>query len=276
MRGVALPGSSRRAGRRATGQRQRRRTRRGVDDADVLHEHAVLEPGADGFRETPPWRRSASRSVPARVNGRRAALARSTSVKTRFSNRSPNRSSEFWIRSILHRSEPRPMIKANPPCGEAMGRGTVAKRLVEGQHRLRQSPSVSASRCQPPLASRQGGTRGSYLQLHPLASSIRPRIRRTACFQPVEDRLADQIMADVEFGELRDRGDRRDILEGQAMPGMRLDAVLDASAAASAMRRSSTRPRFLALRNAHSGRCATRRPARPAASRPRSAADRVR
>ena len=42
-----------------------------------------------------------------------------------------------------------------------------------------------------------------------------------------EDRLADQEMADVELGELRDRGDRHDIVEGQAVAGMRLDAVLD-------------------------------------------------
>jgi hypothetical protein len=35
----------------AAGQRQRRRARRGVDDADVLHEHAALESRADGFRK---------------------------------------------------------------------------------------------------------------------------------------------------------------------------------------------------------------------------------
>ena len=33
-------------------------------------------------------------------------------------------------------------------------------------------------------------------------------------------------MADVELGELRDGGDRDDIVEGQAVAGVRLDAVL--------------------------------------------------
>ena len=33
-------------------------------------------------------------------------------------------------------------------------------------------------------------------------------------------------MADIEFGDLRDGGDGRDIVEGQAMAGMRFDAVL--------------------------------------------------
>ena len=33
-------------------------------------------------------------------------------------------------------------------------------------------------------------------------------------------------MADVELGQLGDGGDRHDIVEGQAMAGMRLDAVL--------------------------------------------------
>ena len=34
-------------------------------------------------------------------------------------------------------------------------------------------------------------------------------------------------MADVEFGQLRNGGNRLDIVEGQAMAGMRLDTVLD-------------------------------------------------
>src|SRR4051794_6871985 len=44
--------------------------------------------------------------------------------------------------------------------------------------------------------------------------------------EPAEDRLADQEMADVELPELRDGGDRLDVVEGQAVAGMRLDAVL--------------------------------------------------
>ena len=42
-----------------------------------------------------------------------------------------------------------------------------------------------------------------------------------------EDRLADQEVADVELGDLRDGGDRLDIVEGEAVAGMGLDAVLD-------------------------------------------------
>ena len=49
-------------------------------------------------------------SVPALVKGRRLALARSISVNTRSSKRSPKRASEFSIRSMLQRSEPMPMI----------------------------------------------------------------------------------------------------------------------------------------------------------------------
>ena len=51
-----------------------------------------------------------SASVPAMVCGRDAALRRSFSVKTRFRNLSPQRSSDFWMRSMLHRSEPMPRI----------------------------------------------------------------------------------------------------------------------------------------------------------------------
>ena len=43
---------------------------------------------------------------------RLAALAISTSVKTRCSKRSPNRSREAWMRSMLQRSEPIAMIMA--------------------------------------------------------------------------------------------------------------------------------------------------------------------
>src|SRR3546814_4113380 len=45
-------------------------------------------------------------------------------------------------------------------------------------------------------------------------------------FQPGEDRFADQIMADVELGELGDGRDGDDIVVGQAMARVRLDAVL--------------------------------------------------
>ena len=41
-----------------------------------------------------------------------------------------------------------------------------------------------------------------------------------------EDGLADQVVPDVEFGQLRDRGDGLDVLVGQPMPGVWFDAVL--------------------------------------------------
>jgi hypothetical protein len=50
---------------------------------------------------------------------------------------------------------------------------------------------------------------------------------RDAGLQPCEDRLADQEVSDVQLLELRDRCDRDNIVEGEAVPGMRLDAVLD-------------------------------------------------
>ena len=45
-------------------------------------------------------------------------------------------------------------------------------------------------------------------RLRARASSISARIRAHARLEPDEDRLADQEMADVELGKLRDRGDR--------------------------------------------------------------------
>ena len=38
--------------------------------------------------------------------------------------------------------------------------------------------------------------------------------------QTDEDRLADQEMADIEFADMRDGGDRADIVIGQAVAGM--------------------------------------------------------
>ena len=47
-----------------------------------------------------------------------------------------------------------------------------------------------------------------------------------ACLEPAEDGLADKIVANVEFRELGNRGDRLDVLISEAVPGVRLDAVL--------------------------------------------------
>src|SRR3546814_17965670 len=45
----------------------------------------------------------------------------------------------------------------NPPCGEAVGRGTAPVGRGGGAAPSRHCPSVSASRCHLPIASRQGG-----------------------------------------------------------------------------------------------------------------------
>ena len=152
--------------------------------------------------------------VPAMVNGRRAALARSISVKTRSRNLSPQRSSDFWIRSMLHRSEPMPTIISPLQLRE----GAAAGCGVPGRHR-----TITAPLLQPASGPRYAG-RGACLTAR---SSISARIRRHAVAEAGENRLADQEMADVELGELRDGGDRRDIVEGQAVAGVGLDAVLD-------------------------------------------------
>src|SRR3546814_6593347 len=51
MRGVTRGSHLREPFGGAAGERERRRARGGVDDADVLHKHAALEAGADGLGE---------------------------------------------------------------------------------------------------------------------------------------------------------------------------------------------------------------------------------
>src|SRR5439155_16829073 len=68
-------------------------------------------------------------NVPARVCGREAALARSVSVNTRLRNLSPQRSSDFSIRTMLHKSDPMPtIIFPLPLCG----RGREQPQAAEG------------------------------------------------------------------------------------------------------------------------------------------------
>src|SRR3546814_14886730 len=55
------------------------------------------------------------------------------------------------------RSEDGWRLPSDPPCREAMGRGTVAAGDGGGAATSRHSPSVSASRCHLPIATRQGG-----------------------------------------------------------------------------------------------------------------------
>jgi hypothetical protein len=67
--------------------------------------------------------------------------------------------------------------------------------------------------------------RAGYRRPH-RAASINARIRFTTGASPVENRLADQEMPDIQLRELRNGGDRYDIVEGQAVTGMHLDPVL--------------------------------------------------
>src|SRR4051794_36592661 len=135
-------------------------------------------------------------NVPARVCGRDAALARSVSVKTRLRNLSPQRSSEFWIRSMLQRSEPMPTItKSSPrrggePC-ETWWRGPTH---VAGARPW--APTTTTLRAAVPLP--VPGRTYSPRLIHKLAHSA------DAGVEAGEDRLADQEMADVEFGDVRD------------------------------------------------------------------------
>src|SRR5262249_7739883 len=57
--------------------------------------------------------------------------------------------------------------------------------------------------------------------VHEFAHSTDARVKAS------KDRLADQEMADVQLSDLRDRGDRNDIVESQPVTRVRLDGVLD-------------------------------------------------
>ncbi len=212
--------------------------RRGqVHDTDVAHEHARLETGSDSLGEgllgggEIAWQRSA-----ARVKGRRSALARSTSVKTRARNRSPKRSSEFWIRSMEQRSG---------------GGGGVL--LWGGGGGLGVGGGGGGGGV--------GGGGGGFgcvgyfwgliywglLRELPVPTITAPHPSARACAappasRPVEDRLADQEMADVELQ--RAAGSRRSgrhCHRSRPWPACgSMPAPWPASAAASAMRRSSS------------------------------------
>src|SRR6185503_9640352 len=156
--------------------------------------------------------------VPARVCGRDAALARSVSVNTRLRNLSLQRASDFSIRSMLHRSEPMPTImKPSPLEGEGAERSEAGEG-ASGQGCTLPHPPT-ASRRAPPSPSRGEGLSPRFVHQRAHAAY--------AGLEAGEDRLADQEMPDVELGELGDRGHRNHIIEGQAVAGVRLDAVLD-------------------------------------------------
>src|SRR5688500_5757040 len=126
------------------------------------------------------------------VWGRRAAFARSVSVNTRLRKRSPNRSTEAWIRSMLHRSEPIPTITRSAPA-----RGGGPRREAAwwgGGGARRQAPSTSLRLVPLPVPGRISSSRLIHQCPHP----------PDAILQPGEDRLADQEMADVELNQLGD------------------------------------------------------------------------
>src|SRR5690348_10741797 len=144
--------------------------------------------------------------VPAVVCGREAAFFCSISVKTRLRNLSPQRSSEAWIRSMLHRSDPMPRIMIPFPLagegGERSEAGEGAKeRVATPPH-----PPIAAQWAPPSPA---GGEGLSPRAVHQLAHAA------DAGVEAGEDRFADQEMADVQFRQLRDRGHRDHIVERQ-------------------------------------------------------------
>src|SRR3954447_19619351 len=132
--------------------------------------------------------------VPAVVCGREAAFVRSVSVNTLLRNLSPQRSSECWIRSTLHRSEPMPMIM------------TALSRRHPGLD------PVSRCLCKESgIPAFAGMTRWGWSPraVHQLSHPPHTRV------EAGEDRFADEEVADVEFGELRDCGDWDHIVEGE-------------------------------------------------------------
>src|SRR5262249_13414961 len=148
----------------------------------------------------------------------RAAFFSSTSVNTRCSKRVPKRSSEFWIRSILQRSEPRPMIIPFLPRSQSGGGGPSALLpMVEGacasSAHVPRYPSDASQAARapstiwlkepngpPPPASHGEDRRAPSPRLvHQRAHALHDRR------EAVEDCLPDQEMADVELAQLRDR-----------------------------------------------------------------------
>src|SRR5688500_4688378 len=116
------------------------------------------------------------------------------SVKTRATKRSPKRSREFWIRSMLHRSEPMPRI--NVPLPRA-GEGGSRRQAAEGGGTVSDC-AVSWHRPSPRPSPASGRGRYSPRLVHQAAHPCDARL------EAAEDRLAYQKMADVELPQLRD------------------------------------------------------------------------
>src|SRR3546814_1420094 len=90
---------------------------------------------------------------------------RATRTDTRLPDPTPSRSAEDGGR-----------LPSAPPFRETMGRGTVAAGDGGGAATSRHSPSVSASRCHLPIASRQGGLERQLPT--PKPTLLMPHIRR--------------------------------------------------------------------------------------------------
>src|SRR3546814_5458333 len=115
------------------------------------------------------------------------------------------------MRSILQRSEPRPMINSFPIWnGEGdrpKGGGGAGAGLFDADR------AGNTSRAPPPcFAWSPSPCRGGSATIRSPSRLVHQRAHPAhRILQPGKDRLADQIMADVEFGELRDRRDGNDI-----------------------------------------------------------------
>src|SRR5690606_18038176 len=110
------------------------------------------------------------------------------------------------MRSMLHKSEPRPMIirRSSP----ARGGGARRRRVTEGCPPLDSATPLRQPLrgCHLPLQGRIDGTCSSPRRIHQLAHLP------DGFLEPDEHRLADEVMPDVELGELRYRRDRLDVV----------------------------------------------------------------
>ncbi len=102
-----------------------------------------------------------------------------------------------------------------------------------------------------------------------------PAHGRDALGEPDEDRLADQEMADVEFGDLGNARDRLDRVVGEAVAGVNLKAELPCRRRAASAMRAAFALEWRRRRNGtprNRCRCAARPPARRARRRHRAGA----
>src|ERR1700749_511167 len=121
------------------------------------------------------------------------------SVKMRAIKRSPCLSRVFSIRRISIRSEPKPRIIFAPRSGRSPALAALVAWNGPPDHSI----------CLRQTASR------SYARFIHQPAHFLNRIG-----EPGEDRLADQKMSDIEFADMRNGGNRRDILISETVTGM--------------------------------------------------------